>query len=252
MPEWGDELDREQQRQDRKLKYGLAAELRAENALLLEQDELPLASEPDELPERGLLKRDIRRMALTRMEDAARTPEDFAKVIKEWDRLDLNRERRERYHETLRNGMDFPLEYGATEDGACFPTNMNHVLAKEIRKGDFLDAIFFCPFEIHELVTEEYISEMLSALKGEHKELLFLLAVCGYSTAKAAAIRKQSDRNIRKVRTTVVKKLRAKAIAKIAERMERGLPLTPEEKGFWAKNNRIALDGSMGGQYNCN
>lgn len=232
VAEWDDEIDREQRRQDKKLQYGLAAEQRAETEILLEQDEHP-DMETDEAAERALLKRDIKAMALRRMEDAARTPADFDAIIRQWDKLDANRERKERYHEMLRNGMDYPLDYGAAEDGVNFPANMNHAIAREIRKGDFLDAIFFCPFEIHQLVTEEYISEILADLKDEHKELLFLLAVCQYSTARIANIRDQSDRNIRKVRTTILKKLYKKVLTALKEKVDAGVPMTLEEKAFW-------------------
>lgn len=246
MPEWDDEVDREQRRQDRKLQYGMAAERRAESEILLEQDEHP-DLEADESAERALLKRDIKAMALRRMEDAARTPADFEAIIRQWDRLDANRERKERYHEMLRNGMDYPLDYGAAEDGVNFPANMNHAIAREIRKGDFLDAIFFCPFEIHQLVTEEYISEILAGLKAEHKELLFLLAICQYSTARIAKIRDQSDRNIRKVRTTILKKLYKKVLAALKEKAEAGAPMTMEEKAFWEEYKKSVLDDDKDG-----
>lgn len=203
--------------------------------------------ETDEAAERALLKRDIKAMALRRMEDAARTPADFDAIIRQWDKLDANRERKERYHEMLRNGMDYPLDYGAAEDGVNFPANMNHAIAREIRKGDFLDAIFFCPFEIHQLVTEEYISEILADLKDEHKELLFLLAVCQYSTARIANIRDQSDRNIRKVRTTILKKLYKKVLAALMEKVKAGAPMTLEEKAFWKEYEKSALDDSKNG-----
>ena len=57
------------------------------------------------------LKRELRAEALRRLEDAARTAEDFAVVVEEWNKLDRNRERRERDHENLRG--DVPLEYQA-------------------------------------------------------------------------------------------------------------------------------------------
>lgn len=246
MVEWDDEVDREQRRQDKKLQYGLAAEQRAEAEILLEQDEHPYM-ETDEASERALLKRDIKAMALRRMEDSARTPADFEAIIRQWDRLDANRERKERYHEMLRNGMDYPLDYGAAEDGTSFPANMNHAIAREIRKGDFLDAIFFCPFEIHQLVTEEYISKILAGLKDEHKELLFLLAVCQYSTTRIAMIRDQSDRNIRKVRTTILKKLYKKVLTALKEKVDAGVPMTLEEKAFWEEYIKSALDDSKDG-----
>ncbi len=48
------------------------------------------------------LKREIRLEALAILEETARTEEEFAAIIAEWDSLDANRERRERYHEVKR------------------------------------------------------------------------------------------------------------------------------------------------------
>ena len=79
-------------------------------------------------------------------------------MIAWWDRLDANRERRERYHELSRSGDDVPLDYGASANELFFPDMLNDVLEKQLRKGDFIDAIFYCPYDIHELVTEEYLS----------------------------------------------------------------------------------------------
>ena len=62
----------------------------------------------DEEPERKKLKRELRAEALARLEDAARTQKDFENVIAWWDKLDANRERRERYHELSRSGDDVP------------------------------------------------------------------------------------------------------------------------------------------------
>jgi len=49
-----------------------------------------------------MLKREADREALARLEDAARTLQDFENVTKKWDALDANRERKERYWENLR------------------------------------------------------------------------------------------------------------------------------------------------------
>ena len=78
-------------------------ELNYINELELEQELHPIADDDfqpeDEHPDRTLLKRDIHAIALKRMEDAARSVADFEDVIKQWDHLDNNRERKERYHE---------------------------------------------------------------------------------------------------------------------------------------------------------
>ena len=186
----------------------------------------------DEEPERKKLKRELRAEALARLEDAARTQRDFENVIAWWDKLDAKRERRERYHELSRSGDDVPLDYGASANELFFPDTPNDVLEKQIRKGDFIDAIFYCPYDIHELVTEEYLSEILLELKEDHKELLFLWAVRLFSSTRIAAIRQQSDRNIRKIRNTMMKKIRKELLSALTDKAEKQLPMTLVEKAF--------------------
>ena len=186
----------------------------------------------DEEPERKKLRRELRAEALARLEDAARTQRDFENVIAWWDKLDANRERRERYHELSRSGDDVPLDYGASANELFFPDTLNDVLEKQIRKGDFIDAIFYCPYDIHELVTEEYLSEILLELKEDHKELLFLWAVRLFSSTRIAVIRQQSDRNIRKIRNTMMKKIRKELLSALTDKAEKQLPMTLVEKAF--------------------
>lgn len=196
----------------------------------------------DEEPERKKLKRELRAEALARLEDAARTQQDFENVIAWWDKLDANRERRERYHELSRSGDDVPLDYGASANELYFPDTLNDVLEKLIRKGDFIDAIFDCPYDIHELVTEEYLSKILRELSEDHKELLFLCAVKLFSSTRVAAIRQQSDRNIRKVRNTVLKKIRKKLLAALKEKADTQ-PMTSLEKAFLEDNSEMVDSG---------
>ena len=190
----------------------------------------------EEEPERKKLKRELRAEALARLEDSARTQREFENVIAWWDRLDANRERRERYHELSRSGDDVPLDYGASANELFFPDTLNDVLEKQLRKGDFIDAIFYCPYDIHELVTEEYLSKILWELNEEHKELLFLCAVRLFSSTRIAKIRNQSDRNIRKVRGTMLKKIRKKLLPVLLDKAEKQQPMTLLEKDFLEEN----------------
>lgn len=205
----------------------------------------------NEEPERKRLKRELRAEALARLEDAARTQKDFENVIAWWDKLDANRERRERYHELSRSGDDVPLDYGASANELYFPDTLNDVLEKLIRKGDFIDAIFDCPYDIHELVTEEYLSQILLELSEDHKELLFLCAVKLFSSTRVAAIRQQSDRNIRKVRNTVLKKIRKKLLAALTEKADKQQPMTSLEKAFLSESGKV-VDSEEKKKYNAN
>lgn len=190
----------------------------------------------DEQPERKLLKRELRAQALKRLEDSARTLKDYENLVAWYDRLDANRQRRERYHELFRSGDDVPLDYGASEDALCFPDTLNDVLKRQERKGDFIDTIFYCPYDIHELVTDADMSVILRELNEDHKFLLFLSALRQYSSTKIAAIRGQSDRNIRKVRNTMLKKIRKKLLAALTEKVQAQQPLTLLEKEFLKEN----------------
>lgn len=154
-----------------------------------------------ESPLRKILKRDIEAEALKRLEESAVTEEDFRAVTKEWDRLDRNRERRERYHEVYRNDEDFPLELGAAI-GTNFATNI--YMLRQAFKGNFLEIIYNSPHEIQEHITEKYLFEILRDLKPDYKELLHYRAIEGYSNTEFAKFKGCSDRNIRKKWTKMI------------------------------------------------
>ena len=113
------------------LERAAAAERKIELEIALEHDEHPLHDEEEleteeeeaSLTSEKRLKREIRAEAVRRLEEAARTEADFSVVIKEWDKLDQNRERRERNYEHLRG--DLPLDYQAVSEPKLIPRWMN-------------------------------------------------------------------------------------------------------------------------------
>ena len=183
-------------------------------------------------PKKKQLQRDIKAAALERLEQAAKTPEDFKAIIKRWDNLDENRERKERYWEICRNNEDFPLEWCEASWGTVFPKNLNTITAKQIRNGDFIDVIFDNPYDIHELVTEDYLCKILKGLKDEHKELLYLLAIKGYSTKEIEKIQGKSDRAVRYMRETVFNKIRKEAYKFLTSEQGKNHDMTLAEKKF--------------------
>ena len=191
--------------------------------------------------ERKKLKREIEREALARMEDAARTEAEFQKVTAEWDRLDANRERRERWHEKSRTEQILALGY---KDGEVLPNPAGHVFWRQLLRGDFLDVIFDCPYELHELVEDMGISALLRGLSENHREILYFSAIRLYSSARLAAMRKQTDRNIRKTRFLILKKIHEKLIPRLAQRIDSGLPVTLTQLDFLREHT--ALDNPKG------
>ncbi len=223
---------------DGALEDALEGERALELECELEQDEHPrdynaeLENEEEEaaLTSEKRLKREILAEALKRTEDSAQTLADFQKVVEEWNRLDRNRERRERDHENLRG--DVPLEFQAVPDPKIAPLWMNMPRFRQLCQGNFLDIIFSCPYELHELTANRFLSRLFLSLSDEQKEVLYYLFIRQYSTARLAAIRGQSDRNIRKLRMTVQKKLQKQMYEHLSEKQENGLSLTLREREF--------------------
>lgn len=113
------------------------------------------------------------------MEAAARTQGDFEEVIDEWDKEDKNRERRERCHEVCRDDAEVPFEYNMSPDEIVIPAPIQSVYWQQMMKGEFLDVIFDCPYELQELVCDSSISQILSELSGKHKALFYFLYISG-------------------------------------------------------------------------
>lgn len=191
--------------------------------------------------ERKKLKREIEREALVRMEGAARTEAEFRKVTAQWDRLDANRERRERWHEKSRTEQTLAMGYN---DGEILPNPAGHVFWRQLMRGDFLDVIFDCPYELHELVEDMDISTLLRDLSENHREILYFSDIRLYSSARLAAMRNQTDRNIRKTRFLMLKKIHEKLIPRLAQRIDSGLPVTLAQLDFLREHT--ALDNPKG------
>ena len=177
------------------------------------------------------LKRELQAEALSRLEDAARTTEDFNNVIQLWDKLDANRERKERYHEVSR-GDNIPLDYGAADSGMYFPRSLNKSVWKQISKGEFIEAIYNCPYEIDELVTESYLSQILKNLRQDQKELLYLSVIKEMSAKHIAEIYGQTDRNIRKKLDVIYRKIRKQIYDYLTSPQAENHSFTIEEKKF--------------------
>lgn len=209
----------------------LAQERTAIQEIEQEKEENSFMEETVTIPtSKKKLWRDTQKEALARLEDSARAEEDFRNVQSWWDRLEANADRRYRYHVIGRS--DIPLEWGAAPEEVILPEPIQSVFWKQITKGEFLDAIFDCPFEMQELVEDFDIAKSIHELKDVHKEVLYYSAVRQYSNQRIACIRKQTDRNILKVKNTILKKLRKKLYISLCERQQMNLPLNQREKEF--------------------
>lgn len=175
------------------------------------------------------LQREVRQEALLRIEKAARTENDYAGVVDMWDKLDANRERMERYHEIGRPQTVVPVN---AKGNLVIPKPVNHCSWHLMMRGDFLDFLYDCPYEMHDLVAEKYVAKLVEALSENRKEILYFLSIRQYSAERLAAVRKQTGHNIRKSYRNMVGLLRGKLADKLESRMKSGRPITTSMRWF--------------------
>lgn len=168
-----------------------------------------------------MLRREMKAEALRRMEESARTRKDFEMVLAAWDKREDSADRTIRNHLQFRG--DVPLEYGVTDimGATVFPTFLGLPTERQIARGNFMDLFANCPYEMHDLSGKGYICEVIAGLKENHKELLYFMGIQGFSPQQMAAIRGQTDRNIRKVRDTMLRKVQSRLYNSLMYMMEK-------------------------------
>lgn len=222
------------------------ADLTGEREQVLES-ELYLDDHPEEKPpeneaeeQQETVKREMLKTAITRIENSARTVRDFENVVSCWDKLEKNEARRLRDHQILRG--DVPLEYDKAMDGAIIPESFMEPRWKQLMSGSYIELIHDCPFEMDELTADVAISNMMRNLKDDHKEIFYWHFIRQLSCTEVGWIRGQTDRNIRKTRGVILRKLR-KQLQKVLEGREHdGYGLTLRQKAFLENMRKAALD----------
>ena len=99
-------------------------------------------------------------------------------------------------------------------------------------QGRFLDILYNCPYEMHQLTGDAFLSKIVENLSSDQKEVLYFLSLQLYSTARLALVREQSDRNIRKVRDTYTRKLQRQLYGHLRRKQAAGETLTIREREF--------------------
>ena len=117
---------------------------------------------------------------------------------------------------------------------------MNDTAYRQIMAGNFLDILFNCPYQMHQLTADPFISRMIEELSEDHKEVLYFLSLRLWSATQLALAREQSDRNIRKLRKTIHKNLQRQMFGYLHSKRERGRSLTLRERQFIEEYSALA------------
>ena len=86
---------------------------------------------------------------------------------------------------------------------------------------------------MHDLTGKAYLRKIVAGMKEDHKEIFFFLFLRQYSPQRLAALRGQTDRNIRKVRDVLLRKVRKKVYHELKRLSERGYVMNDMESNFY-------------------
>lgn len=186
---------------------------------------------------RKRIAQSVREEALRRLELSARTTQDYMTIVSWYDRKEQSRMRKERRYESLRG--DIPLEYGSSPEAEIVPHSLGRPTFHQICHGEYDDYLANCLFTMHDLTDKSYLRRIIYDLKLDHKEIVYFLGIRLYPVKKLAALRNQSERNIRKVRDTVRRKIQKKAFDVLTKKQERHDDLTHQEHEFLKAYNPI-------------
>jgi DNA-directed RNA polymerase specialized sigma24 family protein len=187
------------------------------------------------------LHRENKRIALSRIEDAARTPAQFDKVVTLWDKRDKTESERVGDHENLcaRETLDWQA-YG---QDTIIPQPLDHVYWRQLIGGDFLDVIHDCPHELHEMTPSRGIIEYMKELDERQRELLYYRAIRQWTPQQLAAKLNFTDRYIRKMYNAMMDEIRRKLFDRLWPRYDKKLPLTHNQQEF-VRRYLETLDGN--------
>ena len=179
---------------------------------------------------KDMLHRDARKIALTRIEDAARTERDFQQVIHIWDQVATIEQWRVSKQET--QSMDKLLYYQLPNRSVVIPPPFQDIWWRQLLRGDFLDTLHDCPYQLEELTTSRPAYDFIRELSDDQREILFYWAIRQWSPQRIAKIRHQSDRNIRKVYDNMISDMQRKMYIRLWPKYSANLPLTRRQREF--------------------
>ena len=177
-----------------------------------------------------MLQKEARREAVYRIEDSARSIQQYDYVTILWDCLDIIEGWRLAKAESLRTELLTDHEFVRCTN--IFPTPIKHTWWRQLFGGNFIDIIYDCPHEIQELTSSLPVYELTALLDEKQKEILYYWVIRQWTPQRIAEMRGQTDRNIRKVYAKMIADIQRKMFERLYHRYKLYWNLTVTQTVF--------------------
>ena len=155
--------------------------------------------------EHNLLKHNLKREGLIRMEEAARTEHDFQRVVMRWDEIYKERLKKESKKEALLSSDMF--------DWSDFDNE-----SRMRDEDDLFTWMFCCICKMHELMDDPDVYRLLNKATDKQKAVFFPRIVKNCTTQNIAQCYGMTDRNVRKLIDLMIDNIRHGLYEALTER----------------------------------
>ena len=174
------------------------------------------------------------RGAIERLEEAARTAQEFAEVVELLDKLEARVQAA--YEKTV-----------WSTDSRQFSWNLFSAKSSE-KSQDILQTLFTCICQMHNLVEDDELSILIEKAPYKQKVVFFFRFIRGCSPQKIASCLGVTDRNVRDMTAKMLTKIQNGLYNSLAGKRDENIPLTGREMEFLdtykPKQNKKAVRGN--------
>jgi DNA-directed RNA polymerase specialized sigma24 family protein len=166
--------------------------------------------------------------SIARLEDAARTQDEFEVVIEWWDKLDKRiQDALDKKVQPIDNAtFDIGLYKSGDHRKKCIFNGRNHY------QEDFLEFLYCCVCQMHNLTDDSDLSRLINKATDKQKAVFFPRVIANCTPQKIAQCHGMTDRNVRDIVDRMVANIRKGMYEVLKKRQAEGISMTVQQRDF--------------------
>ena len=166
--------------------------------------------------------------SISRLEDAARTHDEFKNVIDWWNKRDKRIQAAfdKKFRPIANNTFDIGLYKEGDHRQKCLFNGRNQ------HHEDLTEIIHSCVCQMHNLTDDGDLSRLIDKATDKQKAVFFPRAIKGCAPQKIAACHGMTDRNVRDIVDRTISKIRKSMYEVLIKRQAEGISLTLQQRDF--------------------
>ena len=166
--------------------------------------------------------------SISRLEDAARTQEQFENVIEWWDKRD--KRIKDALDKKVLPVANATFDIGLYRKGDYRQKNVFN--GRNFYYEDYLNLIFCCVCQMHNLTEDSDLSRLINKATDKQKAVFFPRIIKGCTPQKIAECHGMTDRNVRDITDRMISKIRIGMYEALKKRRAEGGSMTVQQRDF--------------------